>query len=140
MKIWHTILDMVRTNLPEHSRPEDGEDHSAIELAYAVLMIDLALVDNNFNKNEHEFVKVTLGKLFNLSLDEVYKLMDDAQQIVTENHDADDFACHLKNSLHAEKREELVGILDNLLAVDGRRNSFEIDLRDRYQMLLGVRV
>jgi len=139
MKIWHTILEMVRRHLPQDHGDKKENSHS-IELAYAVLMIDLALVDNDFNKKEHAFVKTTLCELFELSLDQVYELMDEAQQIVTVNHDADDFAYHLKNTLHAETREELVAILDNLLSLDDRQDSFELDLRNRYQMLLGVRV
>lgn len=149
MKKWLLkMIDLVYEQLSEETlvdkSPLEDQDREAVAgktaLAYAVLLVDLALVDQRFSIREHAFVKSKLREVLGLSLDEVYALIDRADEIVRETDHADTYAMHLSEVLSAELREQLVVVLDELLHVDGRAGSFETGLRDRYQMLLGVRV
>ena len=116
------------------------ESASLLELAFTVLLVDLALVDNEFHDLEHRFIKTRLVDIFKISLDQAYALIEQADRIVAQNNDSDSYARYLAEVLSAESREKLVALLDELMRVDGRIDSFEVGLKQRYQRLLGVTV
>lgn len=113
---------------------------SKVQLAHAVLLLDLALVDNEFGDDEHEFIKHRLCNILKVDLDSAYHLIAKAEELVGEDRNIDAFGKRLQDELGAREREDIVHSLDRLIEVDGSAVSFELKLRERYAQILGVRV
>lgn len=111
-----------------------------MQLAHAVLLIDLALVDNDFGDDEHEFIKHRLCNILKVDLDSAYHLIAKAEEVLAEGRSIDALGKQLQKELGAQEREDIVHSLDRLIEVDGSAVSFELKLRERYAQLLGVRV
>mgnify|MGYP002713332325 CR=1 FL=1 len=124
-----------------------GENDSDVDeqqnrkgVAIAVLLVDIALVDNEFDPKEHEWVIKLLMSFLSLSRDRAYELLDKATDIVETNRDPEAYAVYLRDTIPATERESIVELLDEIVKADHDKDHFELRLRERYQELLGVKV
>ncbi len=115
-------------------------DLKEYQLALTVVLVDMAMVDNDFDYKEHSFILNQITQRFALSKDDVYALINEAESIITQNDDIDSYGRALQKFINAEERETVMILLDKLIMIDSERNPYEIKLRQRYEKLLGVRV
>ncbi len=115
-------------------------DLKEYQLALTVVLVDMAMVDNDFDYKEHSFILNQITQRFALSKDDVYALINEAESIITQNYDVDSYGKTLRKFINAEEQEAVMMLLDKLIMIDNERNPYEIKLRQRYEKLLGVRV
>lgn len=136
-QLFGDLFKLLRGRLSGHT---DDQEQRLLELAYAVVLVDLAFVDDDFTIVEHEFIKTRLQGLFSLELDETYDLIREAQDIIRNNDTIAIYTECLKEKLSAEEKEKLIRMLDQMIRFEGKEHGFEQTLRDRYEHMLGVRV
>ena len=117
---------------------EDNPDEFKLPLAYAFLLVDLALVDHQFHKREYAIIFKKLEQILGLSEEEIRNLIDHASSLIGAQRSSSAYAEYLREKLSSEKRQELMGVIEEMIAADGREEGFELYLRERYSELLGL--
>lgn len=109
-----------------------------IHLAAVVILVDLASTDSNFDSREYMTICVGMQRLFGISQTAVTKLISQANQILASMRGVDRFATLLKDQIDVEKRKQIMQVIDNVIAADGREDDFEIYLKHKFTFLLGL--
>ncbi|MCB0353199.1 MAG: TerB family tellurite resistance protein [Bdellovibrionales bacterium] len=113
-----------------------GLDEHAIELAYAVILVDFAMIDNEFDLKEKVFIEQKLEMVFNIPGGTSRELVERAKEILGQDLHPESFATYLRQHLSLEKRNSLLENIDKLINVDRFDHPLEEDLKTRYQKLL----
>lgn len=108
------------------------------DIALAILLMDIALVDNNFDIKEHEWIKKILEGCFKLNSEKVISLIEIAKLETENSKDIDSYAQYLRLTLTPKERLEVYNIFEQLIKVDKIIDSFEKKLVQKYKNLLGV--
>lgn len=109
-----------------------------IEFAVAVILVDLASCDQNFDQVEYDTILAGLHRVFGINQIEVAGLIQKANMAMQGLRGTDNFAKLVRDSLPQDKREEIMRLIDSLIAADGVLDGYELLLRRRYAQLLGV--
>lgn len=109
-----------------------------IELAVIVILVDLASSDSNFDSREFMTICIGMQRLFGISQSDVTKLISQANQILAGMRGVDKFATLLKETLDEEKREQVLEVIKNVIAADGKVDDMEVYLQHKFQSLLGL--
>lgn len=121
-------------------KAQKEENLKRYQQAMAVVMVDIALVDNDFSYAEHGFILSKLSDKFGLDKDRRYALIQEAEAIVHESKDIDSYGKVLRDLISCDERESIIHTLDQLSYIDNERSTYETKLRQRYERLLAVRV
>ncbi|QFI37927.1 TerB family tellurite resistance protein [Moritella marina ATCC 15381] len=137
MDIWNVIGDIkAQINHVFGSKVTYSED---VRMSLAVILVDLACIDNDFCDDEHKYIKNKLCSYFKITLDESYVLIEKATNIAEHNLSQDSFAEYLKQNISAEAREDMLKIMNEIVWADSEFVSFEKRLKTRFAKILGVR-
>lgn len=109
-----------------------------LHLAVVVILVDLASTDSNFDSREYMTICVGMQRLFGISQATVTKLIAQANQVLASMRGVDRFATLLKEQIDIEKRQQIMQVIDNVIAADGREDDFEIYLKHKFAFLLGL--
>lgn len=112
-------------------------DEHQIDLAWAVLLVDMASIDNDFSPRESYFIKQQLKEHLGVSYDQAVELVKEATKLVEKGNVAE-FGEYLREHVSEGKRKELLSVLDSLIAEDHIHHPFEKDLRERFVKRLGL--
>ncbi|OVE82026.1 hypothetical protein BVY03_01900 [bacterium K02(2017)] len=134
---WNKFLKSIGVKQSEDTNIKYTQD---IQQAVAVMLMDLAHVDDEFKIDEINYIKSNLCRIFGITLDHAYRLIDQAQVIVNKNTQQDEIVKKLKSKFSSSQREELIKSMGELYSLDDRKDYFEAKLIQRYERLLGVRV
>ena len=104
--------------------------------AYAVLLVDLALADQHFDKRERRVIEETLIDLFKVSVKDAGHLIGEARNIVSSFRDPSTFIKKIKEEYSYEERNRLYEVIERIIAADERENPSEIYLRAKFRNLL----
>lgn len=114
-------------------------DEHQIELAYTILLVNLASIDNDFSPRESFFIKGKLQEHLGISYEDAIELVKQARIIIDQkNIDLDQFGDYLAEHLPESKRQTLLKDVDTLIAEDRVHHPFEKHLRERYVRLLKI--
>ena len=124
--------------------PEDRELLKGLEsevtpsepLAYAVLLVDLATVDQKFDKREHAIISGTLKELFNSTPREADDLIAEARHVLAAFRDSVSFVSKIKEEYSSDERAQLYAIIEKVIGADLKENSYETLLREKFRKLL----
>jgi uncharacterized tellurite resistance protein B-like protein len=120
-----------KTKLPKVANRE-------LELAVVVILVDLASADSNFDSREFMTICIGMQRLFGVTQPEVMKLIAQANQVLASLRGVDRFANLLREEVPIEKRKQIMEVVQNVIAADGREDDFEIYLRHKFHHLLGL--
>jgi len=109
-----------------------------LELAVVVILVDLASADSHFDSREFMTICIGMQRLFGISQPEVTALIAQANQVLAGMRGVDKFANLLKEQVDLEKRRQIMEVINNVIAADGREDDFEIYLKHRFHALLGL--
>ncbi|MCB0331529.1 MAG: TerB family tellurite resistance protein [Bdellovibrionales bacterium] len=115
-----------------------GIDEHKIDLAYAVLLVNIASIDGDFSPRESYYIKSQLKSHLGVEFEQAVKLVDEAKGIVNGDEDLNHFGEFLRNHLSHTSRQGLLDSIDGLIEEDHIDHPFEQDLRKRYVKLLGI--
>ena len=113
-------------------------DEHQIDLAWTVLLVDMASIDNDFSPRESYFIKQKLKEHLGVGYDEAVALVERASKLVQSDKSLDGFGKYLRDHLSLSKRKELLAVMDELIDEDQVDHPFEADLRKRFIKRLGL--
>jgi uncharacterized tellurite resistance protein B-like protein len=111
-----------------------GDKH----LAAAVLLVEAAAMDGNFDESERAAIEAALGARFGLGNDEIASLMVLAESAQDEASHLLRFTRAVKDGCSAEERIELIEMLWEVVYADGELHDYEANLMRRIGGLLYV--
>lgn len=110
----------------------------ATALAVAVLMVEAAQTDGEFDEEEMVKCAALLRRRFALDAQEAEALLAKARARAEESAELFGFTRQIKDSFNEEERIELMGMLWELTYVDGRLDDLEASMMRRLAGLLYV--
>lgn len=120
------------------TRVPKGIQKQELELAVAVLLVDLARADQNFDRREYNTICVGLKRLFGTSPQEVTALIHKATLALSGLRGVNKFGDLLRESLKPEERAKIMEIIDEVIKADGTEDGFETYLRAKFADLLAI--
>ncbi len=130
------MLNVLKALLgPAGPRDEPSAD---LRLAAAVLMIEAAAIDGEFDDTERGIVGAILKRHFDLSDDAAATLLALAEGKRDGASDLNRFTLTIKDEFSDEQRVELVELLWEVVYADGELHAYEANLLRRIAGLLYV--
>ena len=131
------LLDRLKSILePEasHARPVQDELH----VAAAVLLVEAARMDDEFDPTERARIEALLAQRFGLEADESQALLAQAEQTAAETVEWQGFTQVIKDRLAPAERVSVIEMLWEVVYADGRLHDYEASLLRRITGLLYV--
>ncbi len=105
---------------------DDGEDRdSALRMATAVLMLDVARADDVFDESEFDRVLELLQKHFRLPAEDAALLLNAAHEKADDSVSAYEFTKLLHEHLDEDEKARIVALLWKIAYADGRLDKYE---------------
>ena len=120
------------------NRHEPAADEQALARAAAVVLLEMAAVDDHFDPAELEVVHQAIHRAFGLDGAELDELIAEAKGLRQSAVSLHDYTRSLRTGLPRDSRDELIGWLWKVAFADGRVDRFEEQLLRRLADLLGV--
>lgn len=119
--------------------PDDGAARErAIRKATAVLMVDVALADDEFGQSERDRVLNRARTHFDLSPEEATELVGGAEEAAKDLVSLHEFTQLLHSHLDADEKASIVAMLWEVAYADGRLDKYEDALVLKISDLLHV--
>jgi uncharacterized tellurite resistance protein B-like protein len=121
------VFDQIVGALSQPDSPDrDAEERDrAIRRATAVLMLDVALADKEFDRSELEHLRELAESHFGLGPDEAAELIDMARSEAEDLVSLHEFTKLLHNSLSEREKADVVGMLWQIAYTDGQLDKYE---------------
>ncbi len=121
------MFDQLMTALQETEGPvEDAEQHdAALRMATAVLMIDVARADNDFDEQEFEKLLALIEQHFDLTPDQAAELVNTAGEKAEDMVSLHEFTRVLHRHLSEDEKTRIMSLLWQVAYADGRLDKFE---------------
>lgn len=132
------ILTGLFESLQAPPASDDGRKHT-LELATAVLLIEVARADGRLDESEQLAVMQILRSRFDLSESELTELFELARQRSEDSHDLYSFTERLNQSLDEPQRVRVFELLWSAAYADGHADAHETHLLRRLADLLHIR-
>ncbi|MDF1719066.1 MAG: TerB family tellurite resistance protein [Minwuia sp.] len=129
---WLERLRGGSTEAPKSSEPDD------LHLAAAILLIEAARLDGNFDADEEKTVRRVLADKFQLSTDETTTLIDLADTRQQHAVEISTFTRAIKEGFPSERRVEVIEMLWEVVLADGELHAYEANLLRRIGGLIYV--
>lgn len=120
--------------------PKNGKKptQNDIDLALAVILLDVALSDDDLDPRELEFVKHALRDFAGQTDREVEELIESAHEARTSFRSSAGAVRTLATTLGKEERTEVYKMISQLVKIDGSVGEFESYLQKKFGSLLGI--
>jgi len=109
----------------QESHNEDVSHEKKIELATAVLMIEISLADENTGDEEYKIIKNILLEKFNLDKKNIDELISLAEEEVDHTVSLHGFAELINNHLSPEEKTEIIEYLWRVAYADAYIHKYE---------------
>jgi len=120
------------------SELDDDKRESAIQLAAAVLLADVARADSDFDESEFTLLLDMITVHFRISPDEAVLLANQATETAEESVSLHSFTHLLNNSLAVGEKEKIVSLLWRMVYADDKLDKYEDALVLKISDLLHV--
>lgn len=124
--------------LTSPSKEEPLQEEQRIQLATAVLLLEIAHADGDFHRDEQAVIGELLEKHFQLDAETSAELLEWAQQLRTESHDLHQFTRDINRNFDQSEKEWIMESLWQLVYADGRLDHFEEALMRQLSSLIGL--
>ncbi len=124
--------------LEQEQAPDPQERENAIRLATAVLMVEVARADAQFDEAEFELLLKLCSAHFHLSAQEATELTNLAGETAEEAASLHDFTQLLQDNLDEREKSRVVELLWRVAYADGRLDKYENSLVLKISDLLYV--
>jgi len=135
-RILETVATAIKATDSPESEPPDRE--SALRLATAVLMVEVARADHVFEKSELVRLLELIESHFALSPEHAADLIDSAAESAEDIVHLHDFTQLLHKHLTEREKARVVGLLWQVAYADGRLDKYEDSLVLKISDLLYV--
>jgi uncharacterized tellurite resistance protein B-like protein len=135
-RLINQIADVITA--PATSADDAGKRAEAIRDATAVLMVDVARADYEFDADEFDSLLRLIQAHFDLSPDQAADLVNMADEKVDDLTSLHEFTQLLHNNLDEQEKAHVVGMLWQVAYADGRLDKYEDALVLKISDLLHV--
>lgn len=132
------IVDRVKTAISANDADDAPDRETAIRLATAVLMVDVARADQAFDDAEFEHVLELTQRHFGLDGEAAAELVESAGERADDLVDVHEFTQLLHAHLDEEEKARIVSLLWQVAYADGRLDKYEDSLVLKISDLLYV--
>jgi uncharacterized tellurite resistance protein B-like protein len=133
------LVDKLASTLGSQAAADAPADREhAIRMATAVLMVDVARADNDFDETEFDLLLRLIEEHFDLSADEASELANAADEQAEAMVELHSFTQRLHNALSPEEKIHVVDLLWKIAYADGRLSRHEDSLVLKISDLLYV--
>jgi uncharacterized tellurite resistance protein B-like protein len=133
--IEHIRRLVLGSNEPTSIKPDSI---SAGDAAAAALLVDAASIDGDFDSAERQTIAAMLAKKFDLDVEKVEALIEEAVARVNKAVDHYGFVRKIKEAYDHDARVDLMEMLWQVAYADGVVDDFEANLMRRLAGLLNV--
>lgn len=132
------MFERIKSLLSEQaqSTSEDGPDQ--LQLAVAVLLVEAARMDDEFDADERRTVAHRLARRFELSDETAEELLQQAEAKAQDSVELYTFTRTVKDAFAHEDRVELMQMLWEVAYADGELHHYEANLMRRVAGLVHV--
>lgn len=122
------------------SEPDEtaSDHHDRIQVAVAVLLLEMAHADKDFQTLEERLIEELLQQKFALSLEAARELMEAAEQVRSESFDMHQFTRLINAHFSLEEKLEVMEGLWRLVYADGELDRYEDALARQLTSLLRI--
>jgi uncharacterized tellurite resistance protein B-like protein len=113
-------------------------DEIGLSEAYAFLLVDLAMIDNQFHANEQVYLTEKLKKEFAISDAEVGELIIRCRAMISALRGSFSYVEFLNKTLSGEQKKHLMKLVRGMIEADGKLDEFETYLQNRFAKVLGT--
>jgi len=135
-RLFIQVVETITTTDSAASGPEDRE--SALRMATAVLMLDVARADHVFEESEFDRVLNLIEAHFGLTPEEAAQLVNLASDRAEELISVHDFTQLLHEHLDEDEKAHIIALLWQIAYADGRLDKYEDSLVLKISDLLYV--
>ena len=118
-----------------------GKKHASkreLEQALAILLVELASCDQNFDTNEYNIIISGLKRIFGTERNQVTALINQANAMIASMRGSSGYGVLLRDNLSIPQRQNILEIVEEIISADGRVDGFEIYVRNKIAELLGL--
>lgn len=137
LRIFSNLFDSLGPKTPTSTGQTDREH--TLQVATAVLLIEVARADGQINANEQRVVEAALRTRFTLTEDELSDLFELARHKSEHTHDLYSFTARLNTELDEAERIHIFEMLWSAAYADGHADAHEAHLLRRLGDLLHLR-
>jgi uncharacterized tellurite resistance protein B-like protein len=109
-----------------------------LELALAVLLVELASSDEGFAQKEYQVIILGLNRVFGVPRDRAQRHINEAVTVLKNLRSTAEYALRLREHLSRDDLMLVGRCIDDVMDADGVQDGFEIYHRRRFRELLGI--
>lgn len=137
--MFRQFLEQITDAIKPDERDSDPEEREkAVRLATAVLLVEVARADHEFDESEFDLLLRLVQSHFRLSAEDATELTNRANETAEEVASLHDFTQLLHNHLTEDEKTRIVGLLWKVAYADGSLHAFEDSLVLKISDLLHV--
>lgn len=133
-----TLVDKITQAIQEPETDTEADRASALRLATAVLMADVARADYDFDEDEFTRLLDLVQLHFGLSAEDATQLANEASEVAEDLVSLHEFTSLLHKNLGEAEKEEVVALLWRIAYADGSLDKYEDSLVLKISDLLYV--
>jgi uncharacterized tellurite resistance protein B-like protein len=119
-------------------RKKNSASQQQLELALAVLLVELASSDEGFAQKEYQVIIMALHRVFGVARDRAQRHINEAVTILKNLRSTSKYALRLREHLTSKELTLVARCIDDVMDADGVQDGFEIYHRTRFRELLGI--
>ena len=119
--------------------PDDDARASAIRMATAVLMTEVARADHEYDESEFDLLLDLITNCFQISPEDAVELANDANETAEDYVSLHNFTQLLNKALSESEKEHIISLLWQVAYADGRLDKYEDSLVLKISDLLYIR-
>ena len=120
------------------AEPDEDAREKALQMATAVLMIEIARADYDYDESEFDLLLNLITKRFQISPQEALELANEAGETAEDCVSLHSFTDLLNDSLNESETEHIVSLLWQVAYADGRLDKYEDSMVMKISGLLHV--
>ncbi len=103
---------------------------------FIFVLFDIAMIDQEFHKNEYLTILDIMEKNFDITEKEIKQILSKAEMYLQSFKSPQDLLKNFKDKLTKAEKESLIQGIDKLVMADGRLDDYESYLMERYKEIL----
>lgn len=107
------------------AQSDENTNEHKLQIAACALLIEIATADDNLSKEERDKIKSLMKKTFNLTDEEVIKLITESEEQIENSISLYEFTDVLNNNLKKEEKYKIIKYLWHIAYADGNLDSYE---------------
>ena len=136
--MFHTLKDLFNAFMPASEGAVGGHDEHTLQLATAVLLVEVMRSDAEVGESERAAILAALGKRFGLGSDERARLLELAETASSEAVDFHRFTSRINSGFDAGEKTRVIELMWEVAYADGHLSNHENHLMRKIADLLYV--